>query len=105
MIRKPLNQLQITAQASSFLAELAEECRMAIQKEKEFNSLSEQIRAADYMASVFNAKLHNTRDIPDAVNYHQCMNQCVKHANELKAQLQAILDAETQRKQYIRQSV
>lgn len=30
MTRQPLNQLQIMAQASSFLAGLAKECRMAI---------------------------------------------------------------------------
>ena len=71
----------------------------------ELEILQQSIRAADYMTSVFDAKYHNTKSIPEAANYHQCMLQCKHYADEQKAKLQAILDAETQRKQYIRQSV
>lgn len=50
MIRKPLNQLQITAQASSFLAGLAKECKMAIYKPQSVAELQHEIHAAGLRA-------------------------------------------------------
>ena len=92
--------------------DLAKEAKMATQirinsdmADHERDLLSEQIRAADYMASHFEAEYRNTNSIMTATAAHTCMVQCRKHRDALQAKMLAILDAEQQRDQYLRDSV
>lgn len=93
-------------QSSQLLAELASEAKTKSQNQHEkLDVLSEQIRATDYMASHFEMLYRNTNSVMEATTNHTCMMQCRRHANQLKAELQAVLDAEAQRQAYLRDSV
>ena len=87
MIRKPLNQLQITAQASSFLAGLAKECRMAAQREPSMSELHLQIQHTIYMRDVMKDKRQNDHTIHGYISKHSALKLIEEHLAELENQL------------------
>ena len=101
MFRKPLNQLQITTQASSFLAGLAKECKMAINTEQTIPSLKQQIEHTEYMAKIFHIKWQNDHTIAGSIAKHSAYKMVLEHLDELQDKLhEAVVHAD-----YLNQSV
>ena len=87
MIRRYLNQLQLTAQTSSLLAVLAKECKMATQREPSMSELHLQIQHTIYMRDVMKDKWQNDHTVHGSISKHSALKLIEEHLAELENQL------------------